>query len=527
MKKRQFRFLSLFLTALTLALSLSCAFVPRACAAAADVVPAGLLEDLQFAVSTGATQVDVASYKVELSEKTKSAISASVFDETPELFYVEAPLTFAYNPQNNQIMQILVDYRLTPEEYTEQIDAVEEAADELLEGIAGNGALSDVQKALLVHDRLAVLCEYDAAVNTKEGAGPNVRNLYGVLVEHKAVCEGYARAYNYLLAKVGIRCEKVDSDQLNHSWNMVYIDGKPYHVDVTRDDPMPDRTGLVCHNYFLLSSEALYREGHVAKDYDTSPKDTKYDNAFWRNSFSPFVMARGVIFYIDSADGALMTYDRKKLLSIPDSWGYSEGTRKFRCLSRLATDGTDLFYNGTKDVLRYDIGTGKTEKVFSPADTSGKKLIFGFTWRNGRFICDFMESPDRYEMEEKSAYQVTKAYAAHVHTWDKGKVVDDGTVSGVKKTDYTCTVCGAIHIEETTVAKQGPAPGDVNGDGEVTAADARLALRASVGLEKEIRKGTDAFTASDVNRDGVIGADDARLILRASVRLENLSSLGK
>ena len=62
--------------------------------------------------------------------------------------------------------------------------------------------------------------------------------------------------------------------------------------------------------------------------------------------------------------------------------------------------------------------------------------------------------------------------------------------------------------------------GDVNGDGEVSSADDRLALRASVKLEK-YKSGSAEFLASDVNKDGKIGSDDARTILRVSVKLES------
>lgn len=64
-------------------------------------------------------------------------------------------------------------------------------------------------------------------------------------------------------------------------------------------------------------------------------------------------------------------------------------------------------------------------------------------------------------------------------------------------------------------------PGDVDGSGAVEAADARLALRASVGLETYPR-GSEAFTAADADKDGKLTAADARLILRASVGLEQL-----
>lgn len=63
--------------------------------------------------------------------------------------------------------------------------------------------------------------------------------------------------------------------------------------------------------------------------------------------------------------------------------------------------------------------------------------------------------------------------------------------------------------------------GDVDFDGSVTASDARLALRAAVGLE-DIPFDTEAFYAADVDDDYVITASDARLILRAAVGLEDL-----
>lgn len=62
-------------------------------------------------------------------------------------------------------------------------------------------------------------------------------------------------------------------------------------------------------------------------------------------------------------------------------------------------------------------------------------------------------------------------------------------------------------------------PGDCDRDGEVTAADARLVLRAAVELET-----IDAqqMKRADLNADGELTADEARMILRAAVGLETL-----
>ena len=63
----------------------------------------------------------------------------------------------------------------------------------------------------------------------------------------------------------------------------------------------------------------------------------------------------------------------------------------------------------------------------------------------------------------------------------------------------------------------GPKTGDVDLSGDVTAADARIALRAAVGLET---LSAEQALNADADRDGSVTAADARLILRVAVGLE-------
>ncbi len=56
--------------------------------------------------------------------------------------------------------------------------------------------------------------------------------------------------------------------------------------------------------------------------------------------------------------------------------------------------------------------------------------------------------------------------------------------------------------------------GDVNGDGDVTAIDARRVLQAYVNGE---RFDFDQTTMADMNKDGNVTAIDARLILQVAV----------
>ena len=74
----------------------------------------------------------------------------------------------------------------------------------------------------------------------------------------------------------------------------------------------------------------------------------------------------------------------------------------------------------------------------------------------------------------------------------------------------TMSVCGVDYVEPIK-------KGDVNGDGKVTADDARKALRASARLENLNEK---EKSAADINGDGRVTADDARAILRKSAKLE-------
>ncbi len=64
--------------------------------------------------------------------------------------------------------------------------------------------------------------------------------------------------------------------------------------------------------------------------------------------------------------------------------------------------------------------------------------------------------------------------------------------------------------------------GDVDGDGFITSADARIALRASVKLENLSKE---EELAANVDGDGFVTSADARLILRASVKLETLDDV--
>ena len=106
------------------------------------------------------------------------------------------------------------------------------------------------------------------------------------------------------------------------------------------------------------------------------------------------------------------------------------------------------------------------------------------------------------------------------HAWEKTEELRP-TAEAEGYIRYQCALCGATKTEILPVVDISFLPGDVDLDGKVAAADARLALRAAVELETYASDSAEFF-AADVDRDGVITAGDARTILRAAVGLETL-----
>ena len=94
------------------------------------------------------------------------------------------------------------------------------------------------------------------------------------------------------------------------------------------------------------------------------------------------------------------------------------------------------------------------------------------------------------------------------------------TENGTKHQE--CTACGYV-LKIAEIPKGTVLPdymlGDVDGDGNITAGDARLALRAAVGLET-YAPGSREYLAADVDLSNSLTAADARLILRKAVGLD-------
>ncbi len=141
--------------------------------------------------------------------------------------------------------------------YTKVMDIVKAKVDSL-------SSLNTYDKALALARYLCDNIVYNTgAGNVKSSAEcykyPNCWNAYGALINGDCVCEGYAEAYKMLCDYANIPCILVISP--THEFNMVYMDGKWYNVDVTWMDA-PKTNGHYCDgvdtrysiNWFLVGS---------------------------------------------------------------------------------------------------------------------------------------------------------------------------------------------------------------------------------------------------------------------------------
>ncbi len=106
---------------------------------------------------------------------------------------------------------------------------------------------SKYKKALDLHDMLCDMVTYDNSANCY--------CAYGALIDGKAVCSGYSKAYQLLCDYADIDCAIVYgfNDSEEHAWNIIRLDdGNWYEVDVSWDDQKK-----ISHKYFGLSTAKM------------------------------------------------------------------------------------------------------------------------------------------------------------------------------------------------------------------------------------------------------------------------------
>ncbi|MGE7928096.1 transglutaminase domain-containing protein [Lysinibacillus xylanilyticus] len=192
----------------------------------------------------------------ELSELIKQAI------QDPYIYANISSFKWKYNGYaNNIVIRFEFTYHISQEEeaFVEQT---------LTNIIAPMHGLSELQKLQAAHDFIVLTAEY-----SKETEGSQY-SPYTLLTENKGVCQAYALVLYRMLEKLGFEVQYVPGkvgEQL-HAWVLVKLNNAWYHIDVTWDDPLPDRKGEIRYNYFLVSDRQLAQDH--SWDYTSFPAAT-------------------------------------------------------------------------------------------------------------------------------------------------------------------------------------------------------------------------------------------------------------
>lgn len=225
----------------------------------------------------------------KLSEYYQSAIEAYTYDN-PDVFYlspnklylnIETTKTSKGNTYNVYInsgneSNYLIDEFSSSSQVNSALSEINQIKDELVSKKTGN-TYEDIK---MVHNYIVENTEYDTSISK-----PNIYNMYGALVNKDAVCEGYARAFKYIMDNMNIPCvlaigqgTNSNGQTENHAWNYVCLDSGWYAIDCTWDDPIVNGPGYVSqsskYKYFLKGS------GSFNKDHTPSGQFTPNGKVF-------------------------------------------------------------------------------------------------------------------------------------------------------------------------------------------------------------------------------------------------------
>ena len=232
-----------------------------------------------------------------------------VFDayyyDYPEHFWVEN--SFSMKVFKGVVQSVMPKYSFSPSDLPAAKVEYEKAVNNITfvaKKVSGN---YEMEK--LVHDTLA------RSVSFADGTTAYPSSSYGAIVEGKADSQGYARAFQAVLSRLGISAMTVHSkEEAPHFWNVVDIDGSFYHVDVCLDD----RDDLTYYAFFNVTTDVVTEVHEIASMVYNVPECTSYK--------ANYFMVNGGLFSVYSVEsiGHLLASSGKtmRLFLIGDASGF-------------------------------------------------------------------------------------------------------------------------------------------------------------------------------------------------------------
>jgi transglutaminase-like putative cysteine protease len=211
-------------------------------------------------------QVTYSGNKTTLKNDIKDILNAAINSDDYLHFNVK---TYGYNAtiKGNTAA---ITFRFTYWETLSQTNEVKKRVTQTLSQIL-TPDMNDYQKEKTIHDWIVTHIAYDKRLVS--------HSAYDGLMNGHTVCQGYALLTYEMMKQAGIPVKIVEgtSRGIAHTWNLVQIGGKWYHLDTTWDDPVPDVAGRTVYNYYNLTDSEL-RTDHRWKPSASYPTAvTPYD----------------------------------------------------------------------------------------------------------------------------------------------------------------------------------------------------------------------------------------------------------
>ena len=218
-----------------------------------------IYESIANAVKNFESEFPIRDYVADSKENFAQEVSVSIaafINDHPEVFYIESQYsTYTLSGFDGDIGYIKLNYtEPTLEDVNLKIEAIKQKIEEYTEGTQD---LSDYEKELYIHDKLAQNVTY----SNLEDLPRAYHTAEGPFLENIGVCDGFTKTLQILYDQVGIDSIIVLGvlDDNPHAWNLVNIEDNWYHVDLTSSRSIVEETGIITHAYFNLSDERMQK----------------------------------------------------------------------------------------------------------------------------------------------------------------------------------------------------------------------------------------------------------------------------